>query len=253
MPDISPVKEEFGAEKGLTAIVMAPAMDAWDKGEFCTPLTELLVKRGYRVTLYDTMSLVGFMPNLADAAACWKEVLLQRHSRIDLAIGQAYGGALLQHILGDLLTARSCFIGLSAPTFYDDMLRVGLDDVLLKLREKGPEVAIQAKAWWVLADNSIAKPPRPKNVTSASAERVATAFNHLRSHDARDAVARFTGRALWLHGERSRLVRDTNLIQISNHPRYRVVGLANCGMRPLTDARVEAICCIESFLNEAES
>ncbi|MEJ8675257.1 hypothetical protein [Chromobacterium amazonense] len=246
-----PISAAFGPETGPAAIVMAPMMAVWDNGAFCAPLTEQLVARGYRVTVYDTMSLARDCDDLPQAAARWAAVLAERHFSVELAVGQAYGGALVQYLLGGALSACPRFLGISAPTYCDGPLRAGLGDILRLLRDSSPEAALQMLEWRVLADHSDTMPARPEQAPDEAAARLAPGLSHLLDADARAEVAAYGGRALWLYGEGSRLVRGSNIVPAPRRAHQRAVGLPDCGMRPLSDAQAESIALIEAFLDES--
>lgn len=244
-----PVWEEVGPASGPTAVVMAPMMAAWDHGAFCGPLTELLLVRGFHITVYDTMSLARHCADLPEAALRWSEILASRHSRIDLAVGQAYGGALLQYLLDGVLAKCPRFLGISAPTYCDDALRAGLGDVLRQLRDCGPEAALQSLEWRVLAEGSVVVPPVPEQAPAETVARLTPGLSHLCAADARRSVAAYRGRALWLCGDASRLVRAGNIAPAPHYAGQRVASLPGCGMRPLNDARDTALALIEDFLD----
>ena len=99
--DIEPVMEMFGTLGGPNAIIMSPILAEWDQGKFCTPLIKLLAARGYHVTVYDTISLARNFSDLSQVAALWGRVIADRHTAgIELVVGQAYGGAVAQYLLG---------------------------------------------------------------------------------------------------------------------------------------------------------
>jgi len=243
---------EAGSEAGLCAVIMAPIMPSWDHGAFCRPLTDLLLARGYSVFIYDTMGIASECSDLADAAARWAEILSIRHPRIDLVVGQAYGGALIQYMLADALSDCPKVLGISAPTYCDDALRAGLGDVLQELSHSGPEAALQAMAWRVMAESNSAVPERPQSAPAETEMRFERGLSHLCTADARRQVEGFRGQVLSLYGEESRLVRGCNIILAAHSTRQRAVGLPACGMRPLTDAEEASLALIADFLDESK-
>jgi pimeloyl-ACP methyl ester carboxylesterase len=240
---------ESGPVGGKIAIVMAPMM--WDDGTFCAPLTELLLDCGYRVSIYDTMSVAQDCADLLSTAVRWGAILRTRHTRIDLAVGQAYGGALVQYLLADTLANCPRVIGISAPNYYDDALRAGLSGILDTLMHMGPAAALSETDWMVQANHSSpSQPTDPVAVPPDTARRLQAGLTHLCAVDAREQVASFAGRILWLYGEASRLVRGCNIIPIVRKPLQNAIALPHCGMRPLADAREEAMALIRDFLEE---
>jgi len=224
-------------------------MPAWDEGAFCAPLTELLVALGYRVHIYDTLSLAIDCENLAAAAIVWDAVLRTRHPRIDLAVGQAYGGALVQYLLATALADCPRVIGLSAPTYTDSNLLAGLRALLHELETGSARSALRALDWWVHAANlPMPETTEPIVAPPATAQRLRAGLSHLCTNDARQQVTGFNGSFLWLYGEASRLVRGTNIIPALNRSGQRAIGIPSCGMRPLADARHLTLNLINQFL-----
>lgn len=247
-----PVYETFGPDTGLTAIVMAPMMAAWDYGKFCASLIEQLIAHNYCITVYDTMSLARSCHDIEHAAATWGEVLRKRHHTIDLAVGQAYGGAVLHYLLGSVLSECPGFLGISAPVHCDDKLRSSLQDILQKLYENNPAAALQKLEWYVLADDHSKEPPWPEYVPDETTVRLSAGLSHLCKADSRVEISAYNGRALWIYGENSRLVRGVH-IPPTGCMKHNSVGLSACGMRPLSEAKTKTTALIEMFLNEKDS
>lgn len=245
--------ESSGSESGPCAVVMAPMMAEWDDGAFCAPLTLLLLARGYRVSIYDTMSVADECSSLPQAAARWAEILTARHPHIDLAVGQAYGGALIQYLLADALVACPRVLGISAPTYCDDVLRANLCEVLDELLCAGPEAALQMLECKVLPYSRLDRPMRPQSAPPMTVSRLYSGLTHLGYADARAQVTDYPGNVLWLYGEESRLIRGDNIIPAPYNALQRSVGLPHCGMRPLNDAKDTSLALIENFLDETKS
>lgn len=249
MEILRPVREEIGPRAGRAAIVMSPMMATWDAGSFCAPLTSLLVERGYRVTVYDTMSVARHCEDLPQAADRWGTILSDSHpAGIELVVGQAYGGALVQYMLRTALSSCPRFLGISAPTYCDETLRLALGSILHQFGESA-EDALQMLEWHVLANDDETVPPRAERAPLEAAPRLTAGLSHLLSADARDKVASYAGNAMWLYGQRSRLVRAPNIVPALRNENQRAIGLA-CGMRPLHETRAESMDLIDMFLRE---
>lgn len=140
------------------AVVMAPVMPYWDEGQFFAPLTERLVALGYRVMIFDSLSLQPAPADLATFADAWRQVL-QGLGPIQLLAGSALGGAVVQSLLASRWAASiPATLLISAPTQADAQLdeRLGY---MAQLAAAGQ--LIDALRWlehWVAADAGHAGP-----------------------------------------------------------------------------------------------
>ena len=242
------------------AVVMAPVMPYWDDGQFFAPLTERLVALGYRVMIFDSLSLQPAPGDLAAFADAWRRIL-QGLGPIELLAGSALGGALVQSLLASRWGAQiPATLLISAPSQADDQLdyRLGYMAELAAAGEL-PE-ALRWLEHWVAADTPVArglapdgqglrytecqtapiggKPPRYRgdggSQTSADAlacERLERGFSLLEKLDVRAAVQAYPGKLLSLYGEQSHLVRASNNT-FTRTDRHVAASIAGSGMRP---------------------
>lgn len=231
-----PVHIEHGAGP-LRAVVLSPVLPIWDEGRFFEPLVQPLIDAGYRVTIFDTLSLLLEHPHSIQAFAARWSTCLSTMGRIDLLAGSALGGAVVQAMLGDAWVANVPKVLLiSAPSLADETLdtRLGsladlghagnLADALTMLDQYiAPEGT---------SDSPISAPVAPETWRDQAA-RLARGFTMLLDIDVRATVDRYTGRLLHVYGERSQLVRRRN-VHLRDSPLHAARGIPNCGMRPLS-------------------
>ncbi|MGI4840196.1 MAG: hypothetical protein ACRYF9_21545 [Janthinobacterium lividum] len=147
--DISFVSHGHGP---ALAVVMAPVMPYWDEGQFFAPLTERLVALGYRVMIFDSLSLQPAPEDLPTFADAWRRIL-QGLGPIQLLAGSALGGAVVQSLLASRWAASiPATLLISAPTQADSQLdeRLGY---MAQLAAAGE--LTEALRWlehWVAAD-----------------------------------------------------------------------------------------------------
>lgn len=134
------------------AVVMAPVMPYWDEGQFFAPLTERLVALGYRVMIFDSLSLQPAPEDLATFANAWRQIL-QGLGPVQLLAGSALGGALVQSLLASRWAASiPATLLISAPTQADSQLEERLG-YMAQLAAAGE--LTEALCWlehWVAAD-----------------------------------------------------------------------------------------------------
>lgn len=262
---LSPVSKKVGsAATGPLAIILSPIMPKWDDGKFCAPLVEQLTAKGYQTHIYDSLSLATDT-SLDDTAAAWNQFLQQQHTHIQLAIGHAYGGALVHSLLSGALATCPMVIGISAPTHSNAILRIGLKNILTQLSQYGETAAIAALAYWIQAKNnptstltrSLAIPSSIKqengtpHVTpgSTSIQRLRIGLSQLLDFDARPAVEKYVNRLLILYGTASRLVNHHSITLSHTNAQQMCIGLAASGMRPLIDNPTLTLKLIAHFLH----
>lgn len=252
-----------------TAVILSPILPTWDDGEFCAPLVAQLTAQGYQTHIYDSLSLATDT-SLDNTAAAWNQFLLQQHTRIELAIGQAYGGALVHRLLSSVLATCPRVITISAPTHSHAILSIGLKNILAQLSQYGETAAIAALAYWVKAENNKASTLTTPAISSAilceisqenlvsqitpcstSVQRLRIGLSQLLDFDARQAVEKYAHRLLVLYGTASRLVNHHSITLSHTNPQQICVGLAASGMRPLTDNPTLALKLITHFLHSS--
>lgn len=223
------------------AVVMAPVLPWWDEGRFFAPVTERLVALGYRVMIFDSLSLeppLGQPDDLAALTQAWRYVL-QGLGPVQLLAGSALGGAVVQGLLGsrwgqDIPAA----LLVSAPTEADSRLDQRLGLMAQLARDGELQLALEFLDRWVLPEG---QPPLatvlPSQDTSANvqaARRLVRGFGYLHGIDLRLAVQGYAGKLLSVYGEQSQLVRASNVSFVRSCERV-AVSIAGSGMRPHLD------------------
>jgi hypothetical protein len=259
------------------AVVMAPVMPYWDEGQFFAPLTERLIALGYRVMIFDSLSLQPAPRDLATFADAWRQIL-QGLGPIELLAGSALGGALVQRLLASRWAAQiPATLLISAPSQADDQLddRLGFMAELAAAGELTE--ALRCLEHWVAPDTPVArglapdgpglrytqcqtapiggKPPRYRgdgcSQTSADAlacERLERGFGLLEKLDLRDAVHAYPGKLLSLYGEQSHLVRASN-ITFTRTDRHLAASIAGSGMRAHIEQPARVWACVQEHLH----
>ncbi|MGN8342681.1 alpha/beta hydrolase [Pseudomonas sp. SMV71] len=232
------ISRQWGTGEQL-AVVMSPVMPVWDDGQFFQPMIDPLVKAGFRVIVFDTLSLLAQEGETLEAfSQRWQQVLLPL-GQIDLLVGSALGGAVVQALLGKALGARvDKVLLLSSPALADGILdgRLGKMADLALLGDV--EQALHLLDQLVQPATRI-RPCAPIEVDQASAasqaRRLHLGFRLLNRLDLRQASHGFSGALLTVYGEQSQLVRGIN-VHINERARHYRLPIPDGGMRPLVDA-----------------
>ncbi|MFH8337636.1 alpha/beta fold hydrolase [Streptomyces sp. AM6-12] len=221
---------EAGASR--TACVLAPVLARWDQGAFFAPVAGALVTTGHRVTVYDTLSLLRDGDDLAALADRWAGVL--RAEEPDVLVGNALGGAVVQHLLGQPWTHRADVVLLSSPTVADAALDTTLERIAAAVSEGGTAAALDLLHEVVRgpADPAPAPGDSPRDEDPLSGWRLATGLRLLHRADLRERVEAFPGRLLHVYGTASHLVGRQHL---ATGPGHTSVGVPGAGMRPHAD------------------
>ncbi|MFI7292676.1 alpha/beta fold hydrolase [Streptomyces sp. NPDC050121] len=233
-----------------TAAVLAPVMGQWDRGAFLAPVAQALTAE-YRVTVYDTLSLLRDGDDLTALAARWADVLGADDP--DLLVGNALGGAVVQHLLGRPWTRRARVVLLSAPTVADGPLDAALERVAAAVSSHGTATAVRLLHEVVRGPDDIPAPQAtaategsdPLGDDPSAGRRLADGLRLLRGADARQHVEAFPGNLLHVYGTESRLVQRRHLAAGPGHTR---VGIPRAGMRPHADQPQATRRAITAFL-----
>ena len=214
-----------------TAAVLSPVMAQWDEGAFLDPVARALTA-DHRVTVYDTLSLLREGDDLAALAGRWAEVLGAEEP--DLLVGNALGGAVVQHLLGHPWARRTRVLLLSAPTVADGPLDATLERVAAAVSSHGTATALRLlhEAVRGPADAPAAEGSRPLHDEPSAGRRLAAGLRLLRHADARHHVEAFPGSLLHVYGTASRLVQRHHL---ATGPGHSCAGIPEAGMRPHAD------------------
>ncbi|MFP3496492.1 alpha/beta hydrolase [Pseudomonas sp. SIMBA_059] len=244
------VSSQWGNGNQL-AVVMSPVMPVWDNGLFFQPMIAPLVKAGYRVLVFDTLSLLADEnESLEDFSQHWQQVL-SALGQIDLLVGSALGGAVVQALLGTRLAPHiSKVLLLSSPALADGILdgRLGKMADLAQLGDL--EQALQLLDQLVQPATRI-RPSGPIDIDMASAalqaRRLHMGFRLLNRLDLRQASHSFPGALLTVYGEQSQLVRGIN-VHVNEQARHYRLPIPDGGMRPLLDAPALVMRTVREYL-----
>ncbi|AZE26107.1 alpha/beta hydrolase [Pseudomonas chlororaphis] len=243
----APVHVQFGLGPELV-VVMSPVMPTWDEGQFFAPLTQSLVDKGYRVVIFDTLSLLTDDDEpFADFTQRWAGVL-EPLGPIALIAGSALGGAVVQGLLATAVGRQAAqALLISSPTRADKILdrRLG---AMADLASAGDvDTALMLLDQWVLPARAKPAARQPASAASAATadeqagRRLNQGFRLLNELNVEPQVSAWPGRLLSIFGESSQLVRATN-VSFQASAQHLAVGVPGAGMRPLLDdlARVRA-------------
>lgn len=220
------------------AVVMAPVMPWWDEGRFFAPITERLVALGYKVMIFDSLSLeipLGQADNLASFTQAWRHIL-QGLGPIQLLAGSALGGAVVQGLLGSRWGhSIPAALLVSAPTGADGRLDQRLGLMAQLARDGELQLALEFLDRWVLPEGQAPQPTLlPNKDLPQACRRLSRGFGYLHGLDLRTAVLAYPGKLVSVYGEQSQLVRAAN-VSFARSPAHLAVSIAGSGMRPHLD------------------
>lgn len=232
------INRSWGTGQRL-AVVMSPVMPEWDEGQFFMPLIEPLLEAGYRIVIYDTLSLLAQNDEpLRTFCKRWQQELLTL-GKIDLLAGSALGGAVVQTLLGGHLgkqVTRALLI--SSPTWADEILDSRLRRMADLAASGDIDEALRLLDRLVQPANQVIEPALPKIPVGRAehqARRLDQGFKLLLGLDVKADVGRYAGPLLSVFGEHSQLVRGIN-VQLGRRALQSRLEIPGGGMRPLLDA-----------------
>lgn len=220
------------------AVVMAPVMPWWDEGRFFAPITERLVALGYKVMIFDSLSLeipFGQADDLTTFTQAWRHIL-QGLGPLQLLAGSALGGAVVQGLLGSRWgRGIPAALLVSAPTAADARLDQRLGLMAQLARDGELQLALEFLDRWILPEGQAPLPTAlPEKDLAQAGRRLTRGFGYLHGIDLRNAVQDYPGQLLSLYGEQSQLVRAAN-VSFARSPKHLAVSIASSGMRPHLD------------------
>ncbi len=224
-------------------------MPVWDCGQFCEPLISLLTRRGFDVTVIDTLSITT-TPDLGVSLQQLKGALsFITNGRPFLIGGVALGGALAQKLSCELPNIDRV-ISISGPTFPNQELDTKLSTLVDSLEAKNLDVAMNQLYDWLPPKNSYEQraPRIDKNAFSDAINRMKAGFSILRQIDARESIKEFKGKTLLMVGELSQMVSKENLLENYHSPTYTASIIRNAGMRPWQDNEKLSYKTVENWL-----
>jgi hypothetical protein len=230
------------------AVVFAPVTPRWDGGAFFTPVTDILVGSGLRVTVVDTLGAwdeeIGSLDSLT---ARWR-ALLPRFGPVDLLCGNALGGALAQALLPDVAPGTAVLL-VSGPARSDALLEARLARIADLAANGRADAALALLHRRVQPRGRIPEAsgdgPAPHN--PGSGRRLAAGLRMLHGIDVSAAVRAHRGPLLQIVGSHSQLVTQHHTAAA---PHHRVAVIAGAGMRPHFDRTAEVSGLIGDFLRQ---
>ncbi|WP_208442096.1 alpha/beta fold hydrolase [Bartonella raoultii] len=233
----------------LHSVILAPVMPVWDKGSFCYPLKNLFLKRGFKVTLLDTLSLFSSNSTI-EVVSSLTAKFKERFQEPFLLVGFAMAGTLVQ-MLAEKLPNAHAVLAMNAPGYPDVLLQQRLG-YLLTLLEKGDlSTTLEVLDSFVQPIGAIEKRnvlEIPDEQKTMAIERMTRGFKLLLAMDARDEIIKYTGKFLALVGEKSQLATVNNQTKshCMNHE-YKIISEA--GMRLWEDNPVMTNAVINEWID----
>ncbi|MBV2357606.1 alpha/beta hydrolase, partial [Streptomyces sp. J2-1] len=256
------------------AVVLAPVLPRWDHGTFFRRVAEPLLDTGYRITVYDTLSLLHDGDDLKTLVDRWARCLAPDGDDTygpspvaapDLLVGNALGGAVVQAMLTHEWTHSAAVLLLSGPTVADDELNMKLERIAAAVTTRGLpsalrllDEAVRGPGWHPGAPTAAHTGPaadddRPDAAEQESAgRRLSAGLRLLHDADAREPVRDFPGSLLHVYGEESSLVQRQHLAT-GPGPRHHLAGIPGAGMRPHADRPDRSRTTIARFLGAEDS
>jgi pimeloyl-ACP methyl ester carboxylesterase len=232
------------------ALVFGPVTPRWDGGAFFAPITGLLTRAGFRVTVVDTIFRQDQEPDsMAVLVTRWR-ALLPAFGAVDLLCGNGLGGAVAQALLTGASPATAVLL-VSGPARTDMILEERLTEIadLAAAGHTGAARALLSRR--VLPDGSspadaAATPPETGKPAAETARRLA-AMRLLCGIDVSAAVEAHPGPLLQIVGSHSQLVTRRHTAAAAHH---RVHVINGAGMRPHTERTAEVSALVKAFLRE---
>jgi pimeloyl-ACP methyl ester carboxylesterase len=246
----------LGGERSRRAVIFGPVTPSWDGGEFCAPLTQLLLERGYGVAIVDTPALIEGDGDRTPAPAWLDSVagrLVELASGACLLAGYALGGTLALKFSRHFPNTERVLC-LSGPGFVDATLQSHLARLIEELRARRLGQALSCLAALVAPAGS-APEARHRDTVSVESDaeiepacrRMLRGFELLAKLDSREEVAAFGGEVLCMIGELSQLATADNQAIVPGR-RQRLMTVPGAGMRLLKDNPRFALDAIGSFI-----
>ncbi|WP_273756182.1 alpha/beta hydrolase [Bartonella sp. MM73XJBT] len=231
------------------SVILAPVMPVWDKGIFCSPLKNLFLERGFRVTLLDTLSLFS-SNSTSEVIPSLTAELKDRFREPFILVGFAMAGTLVQMLAARLPNVRAVLV-VNAPGYPDELLQRRLGYLLTLLKGGDLSSALEILDMFVQPIGAIKKrtllkiPDAQRNM---AIERMTRGFQFLLEMDARNEIIKYSGKFLALIGEKSQLATiDNQTRSHCIHHEYKVI--PDAGMRLWDDNPVMTNAIIDEWMN----
>ena len=234
-----------------SVFVLSPVMPAWDEGAFIEPLMSHFLNAGYRVVVFDSLS-IPVVPDetLSAFSERWAKQL-QPWGIPEVLVGVALGGALaLELVSTSPLASTPALLLLSSPAKADAIL-----DARLGRMAQLAQVGRVEEAKRLLEALVLPEGERPRQTTEApgnvaleiQGQRLSRGFGFLAGVDLSHSLLAYQGRVLSIFGERSQLVSQAHVIHTIG-PHQRTLCIKAGGMRPLADDLNSVLDAIDTFL-----
>jgi pimeloyl-ACP methyl ester carboxylesterase len=243
-------------DRSQRAVIFGPVTPTWDRGDFCEPLTELLIDRGYGVAIVDTPALFEGDGDRALSAA-WLDAVAGRLAEFTsepcLLAGYALGGTLALKFARHFQNVERVLC-LSGPGFVDTELQRHLARLIDALKARNLAEALHCLASLVAPAGSA---PESRHRDALGAEsgaeieaicrRMLRGFQLLAKLDSREEAAAYDGEVLCMVGELSQLATAGNQAIVPGR-RRRLCVVPGAGMRLLKDNPRFTLDAIGSFI-----
>lgn len=217
------------------AIILAPVMPLWDRGEFCLPLSQLLSNAGYEVIIIDTLSVCSSANEIL--ALQEVEIAIKKYSGAlpILLCGFALGGTFAQ-CLANRIKHLDGFLSVSGPGYATNELNEKLSSLINDLKNEKLSSAMESLYQWITPLNTspFITPGIPANKRCIATERMLKGFSILKRLDSRPALNLYSGKSLLIVGELSQMANLTNQVQTGKE-HHQVAVIKGAGMRPWND------------------
>jgi pimeloyl-ACP methyl ester carboxylesterase len=242
--------KEYG-EGTSCVFVLSPVMPVWDEGAFIKPLTEHFLSAGYRVVVFDSLSLpVVPQETLKAFSKRWARAL-QPWGVPSVLVGVALGGALALELVSTLpIASTPALLLLSSPAKANALLDARLGR-MAELADMGEvEEAKRLLDALVLPEGAgVQAVSESLGSTSlvSQGERLARGFRLLAGIDLSESLRQYQGRVLNIFGEQSQLVSRLHVIDTPSVNQHTLC-ISGGGMRPLADDLGAVLKAVDRFL-----
>jgi pimeloyl-ACP methyl ester carboxylesterase len=236
-----------GSAETAHALVFAPVTPSWDGGTFFAPITGLLTRAGFRVTVVDTIFLRDEEADSMTALVARWRAQLPSFETVELLCGNGLGGAVAQALLSDVSPATAVLL-VSGPARTDMILEERLTQIadLAAVGRVDAALTLLNRRLLPHGKDPVDDAALPGNADEESGRRLA-AMRLLRGIDVSAAVKAHPGPLLQIVGSHSQLVTRQHTAAA---PHHRVHVVNGAGMRPHTERTAEVSELVKAFLRE---
>jgi len=218
--------------------MFTPVTASWDEGASLRSAISPLIAAGYRVDIFDTLSMLRRGDGFHGLVDRWARYLASGSTVPDLLAGNALGGALVQSLLEREWTHRAKVLLISGPTIANEELNSKLEHVasIAAQGAKSLEEALDALEEFVRGPlgTGTSRPRVPVGDAELAAWRISTGLRLLRDIDTSQAVRAFPGPLAHIYGEQSLLVQQQH-VAIGRYSHHHELAVPLAGMRPHID------------------